>query len=69
MFNQVSNEKVRERLVMYLSTVADECDGTKGGVIAETLLGNINKYARPYCSEHQAYAVAETAYENNIQLL
>lgn len=68
MFNQSSvSDRVRERLTVFLTDVSD-CSCSKGSVIAETLLANLARYSHPNCSEAQARAVAETAYEYNINL-
>ena len=54
---------------MYLTTIKEDCSSSKGSVIAETLLNNIKRFPNnPYCSEHQAKAIAETAYAYNIYL-
>lgn len=68
MFNQASlSREARERLTAFLTDVSD-CSCSKGSVIAETLLANLARYSHPNCSEAQARAVAETAYEYNINL-
>ena len=68
MFNQASlSREARERLTVFLTDVSD-CSGTKGSVIADTLLANLARYCHPICSEAQARAVADTAYEYNINL-
>lgn len=67
-FNQASlSREARERLTVFLTDVSD-CSCSKGSVIAETLLANLARYSHPNCSEAQARAVAETAYEYNINL-
>lgn len=67
-FNQIASQSVRESLICFLEEVVDTCDDTRAGVIAETLLANVNKYRFPRCSEKQALAVAYGAYENCITL-
>lgn len=68
MFNQASvSDMAKEQLAAFLMDVSD-CSGTKGSVIADTLLSNLARYCHPHCSEAQARAVAETAYEYNINL-
>lgn len=68
MFNQVHNDRVRYRLIAFLTAIVDIAGDTRGGVVAESLLYALDSYSNPRCSEKQALAIAYTAYEHFIYL-
>lgn len=63
MCNQSSNIDVRENLIELLSNMVDVAPDTQAAIVAETLLGKLYKYSHCYCSDRQAYVIAQGIYE------
>ncbi len=68
MGNQCSNAYVKEQLTSLLSALIDMAADSYAAVVAETILRQIKKYSRCYCTDKQAYVIARGIYENCLDL-